>query len=70
MNTNSQCERILKHLKRRQLTRAQAMDELAIGNLTARISELRQAGYDIVDKWVTKRNRFGNVTKFKAYYFA
>lgn len=70
MNTESQCNRILKHLKRKQLTRAQAMDELGIANITARVSELRQAGYNIADKWVTKPNRFGDVCKFKAYFLA
>ena len=66
----SQHDRILKHLRRKTLTRAQAMDELGIANVTARISELRQAWHDIADKWVTKRNRFGDVTKFKAYFLA
>lgn len=66
----SQHERILKHLKRRTLTRAQAMDELAIGNLTARISELRQAGYDIRDRWKAAANRYGDITKHKVYFLA
>ena len=70
MNTHSQCERILKHLKRKTLTRAQAMNELGIANCTARISELRQAGHAINDKWKTKRNRFGDVCKFKVYRLA
>lgn len=70
MNTKSQCDRILKHLKRKRLTRAQAMDELGIANCTARISELRQAGHNIADEWKTARNRFGDMTKFKVYYLA
>lgn len=70
MNTKSQCARILKHLKRKSLTRAQAMNELGIANCTARIAELRQEGHNIADKWVTQRNRFGDVTKFKAYFLA
>ena len=71
MNTKSQQERIIKHLMRgRKLTRAQAMEQLGIANVTARISELRQAGYDIADTWKTQRNRFGDVCKFKVYYLA
>lgn len=66
----SQHERILKHLKRKTLTRAQAMDILGIANVTARISELRQEGHNIVDEWKTQRNRFGDVTKFKVYRLA
>lgn len=70
MDTKSQCDRIIKHLKRKTLTRAQAMDELGIANCTARISELRQAGFDIQDKWKTAKNRFGAVCKFKVYFLA
>ena len=70
MNTKSQCERILKHLKRKTLTRAQAMDELGIANVTARIAELRQDGHAIADKWKTARNRFGDAVKFKVYFIA
>ena len=70
MDTKSQCDRIIKHLKRKTLTRAQAMEQLGIANVTARISELRQEGHNIADKWVTQRNRFGDVTKFKAYFLA
>ena len=70
MNTRSQCDRILKHLKRKTLTRAQAMDELGIANVTARIAELRQDGHAIADKWKTARNRFGDAVKFKVYFIA
>ena len=70
MNTRSQCDRILKHLKRKTLTRAKAMDELGIANVTARIAELRQDGHAIADKWKTARNRFGDAVKFKVYFIA
>lgn len=70
MNTKSQHFRILKHLKRKSLTRAQAMDELGIANITARVSELRQAGHDIQDKWKTARNRFGDACKYKIYFLS
>ena len=43
----SQNERILKHPKRRTLTNLQAVTNLHILCATKRISELRQAGYDI-----------------------
>lgn len=66
----SQHERILKHLKRRTLTRAQAMDELGIANVTARISELRDAGHEIKDRWKIAKNRFGDATKYKVYFLA
>ena len=71
MNTKSQQERIIKHLMRgRKLTRAQAMEQLGIANVTARISELRQAGHNILDTWKTQRNRFGDACKYKVYFMA
>lgn len=72
MNTASQCERILKYLKpkRRTITRAQAMDQLGIANLPARILDLRKEGHAIADRWKTQRNRFGDMTKFKVYFLA
>ena len=70
MTTRSQCDRILRHLKRRPLTRAQAMDDLGIANVTARIAELRQEGYAIRDEWKTQRNRFADLTKFKVSFMA
>ena len=66
----SQNDRILSHLRRKTLTRAQAMDELGIANVTARIAELRQAGYDIRDRWKATANRYGDMTKFKVYFLA
>ena len=66
----SQNDRILNHLKRYSLTRKQAMDLLGIANLTARVSELRQAGYNVVDTWATERNRYGELVKFKIYSLA
>ena len=66
----SQNDRILKHLKRYSLTRKQAMDQLGVANFTARISELRQAGFNVVDTWATERNRYGELVKFKVYSLA
>lgn len=43
----SQNDRILSHLKRRTLTHMQAVQLYGILCPTKRISELRQAGYDI-----------------------
>lgn len=52
MNKEIQNRRILKVLETgRGLTRFEAMEQLHIANFTARISELRQDGYNIVDKW-------------------
>lgn len=63
----TQNERILRHLKRRNLTRAEALNELAIGNLPARIQELREAGHNIKGRWKTAKNKFGEDCKFMVY---
>ena len=69
MNTKSQQQRIVSHLEKgRKLTRAQAMNDLGIANVTARITELRQAGVPIEGYWRTQRNRFGDACKFMVYY--
>lgn len=70
MTLDTQNDRILKHLEHASLTRKQAMDKLGIANLTARIAELRQAGYAVGDDWMTVRNRYGELTKFKVYKLA
>lgn len=69
MKTASQHARILSHLKAgRKLTRAQALNDLGIANVTARITELRHDGHPIEGYWKVQRNRFGEVCKFMVYY--
>ncbi len=71
MNTKTQHGAILKYLKSgKKLTRDIAMNALGIWNLTARVSELRQAGYDIADTWKRGSNRHGEATKYKVYFLA
>lgn len=63
----TQNDRIITHLKRRNLTRAEALNELAIGNLPARIQELRQAGHNIKGRWKVAKNKFGEDCKYMVY---
>ena len=42
-----QCDRLLERLQRGPVTNVEAMVELRILNLTARVSELRQAGHNV-----------------------
>lgn len=63
----TQNDRILTHLKRRNLTRAEALNELSIANLTARIAELRQAGHNIKGRWKVAKNKFGEDCKYMVY---
>lgn len=66
----SQNDMLVKWMKRRWLTRKDAIDQLGIANVTARISELRQGGHNVIDEWRIERNRYGALTKFKAYRLA
>lgn len=64
----TQKEKILNHLKRNKyLTRRTAMNVYGIGNLPARIGELRAAGFDIVT--VPKKGK-GDFKNFGAYMLA
>jgi hypothetical protein len=44
---NKQCMRLLDRLKRGPVTNVEGVVDLNILNLTARVSELRQAGYNV-----------------------
>lgn len=44
---SKQCRKLLERLQRGPLTNMDAVTELRILNLTARVSEIRQAGYDV-----------------------
>lgn len=68
---DTQNERLLAALKAgRSFTRLQAMHELSIGNLPARVLELRQAGEPVADKWIKAENQFGGMSRFKSYFLA
>ena len=65
-----QTERILKRLTRGPLTASQAMNELGVGRLGARVLELRRAGYDIHTERLTVINRFGEECQIGRYRLA
>lgn len=50
------------------ITRLEAYEKLGIFELPKRISELRQAGYPIGDTWLKVTNRYGEMTRVKAYF--
>ena len=56
----SQRDRVLQYLQNGGvLTRLNSFDQLGIIEAPARITELRQEGYDIRTKRVTVKNRYG-----------
>lgn len=50
------------------VTTRTAPDELGIADVRANIRDLRDAGCDIKDRWITSTNRRGRQTRYKEYY--
>lgn len=64
----SQCDLILQHLKDYgSITPLVAMKEYGILRLAARISNLRNSGYNIITSTVTTKNKAGNPVNFAKY---
>ena len=59
-NTATQRKMLLQHMREiGPITRAEAMDIYGIGNITARLSELRKEGIKIQTITTKGKNRFG-----------
>lgn len=58
---------ILDWMRKRPITAMAGFDSLGIVNLSGRISELRQRGYEIKNVWRTANNRQGKPTRFVQY---
>lgn len=64
----SQNELILTHLRRHKgITSAEAMTLYSVYRLSARISDLREAGYNIITNDVQGKNKYGNNTRYAMY---
>ena len=62
-------EVLLEHLQAGNIvTTRTAPDEIGIADVRANIRNLRNAGYDIKDRWVTAPNRRGRMIRYKEYY--
>lgn len=51
------------------ITRLEAMRDLGVGNFGARYTEMIQAGYPLKSKWEHGKNRYGEPTLYKRYYY-
>ena len=61
MDKQSQCKRILDYMRRvGPITRADALISCGCANLTARISDLRKDGHNIVTIRTQSINQFGD----------
>ena len=67
LETNDQI--LLKHLFKGEIvTTRTAPDVLGISDVRANIRNLRNAGYNIQDRWVINENRRGRKTRYKEYF--
>lgn len=64
-----QTERILKYINDfGSITSLQAMQDLGVVRLASRITDLKQAGYEIDSEYVHSKNRYGEPMRYKRYY--
>ena len=63
-----QTERVLDYIKRfGSITQLEALADLGIMRLGARVWDLRHEGYPIKSKLISRKNRFGETTYFSQY---
>lgn len=62
-----QTDRVLSRLRRGPLTAAQALNELGVGRLGARVHDLRRHGHDITTETRYIYNRYGESCKIGLY---
>lgn len=61
----TQKEEVLLYLQQNgSMTRLEAMSELGILNVTARIADLRKEGYNIKANLIAVKNKFGRTVKY------
>lgn len=49
------------------ITAWEAAKELGVLQLSARICELKDMGFNIADKWIENVNRYGDKVRYKCY---
>ena len=60
---------VLRYLKENgSITTLECMQKLFILDLQSAIRYLRQDGYNIKDRWISKKNIYGTTSTFKEYY--
>ena len=52
------------------VTTRKAPNELGIADVRANIRDLRDLGYEILDRWVSGTNRRGRKTTYKEYFLS
>lgn len=69
MSQMKQSERVLAYMKQGfPLTSLEALEKLGIISFPKRICELRKQGYNIAQKRITVKNRYGNKLSVNEYW--
>ena len=64
----TQCEQVLKYMQDfGSITPLQALADLGVYRLGARIYDLRRDGYSISSRMITAKNRYGKRVRFAKY---
>lgn len=63
----NQRSRVLNRLRQGSLTAVEALSELSVGRLAARIEELRAQGHEIITEQVEAINAFGDDCRYGRY---
>ena len=64
----TQCDRVLSYMRDfGSITQKEASEDIAVGRLAARISDLKGKGYNIKTVDEVKKNRYGEWTKYARY---
>lgn len=64
----TQCERILKYMQDfGSINPMQAMKDLGVMRLAARVSDLKKEGHHISRRMVSAKNRYGEAVSFAEY---
>ena len=65
---NTQCDRILKHMKtHRGITQLTALEKYGVMRLASRIADLRREGHPIITEMVEVTNRYGEKNHVAEY---
>lgn len=64
----TQCDRILQYMRDfGSISQLEAMRDLGVMRLAARVADLKEDGHTITRKMVKKKNRYGEPVSFAEY---
>lgn len=64
----TQCDRVLKYMRDfGSISQLEAMRDLGVMRLAARVADLKEDGHTITRKMVKKKNRYGEPVSFAEY---